>query len=248
MKYNENIKVLILSALFILFSASFLQAQMENKYIRKGNKDYNTGNFTNAQVNYSSALKDNPVSFIANYNMGNTEFAQKKYDEAVKQYGTASEINADANSLALSNYNLGNTYMQQQKYKEAIESYIKSLKYNPNDLDVKYNLSEAQKKMQQDQQNKQNQNKQDNKDQNKDQNKENKQNQDQQNKDQQKDEKQNKQNQQNQNQQNQPQKQQISKQDAERLLNAIQEADKQVQQKLAKQKAKASNKKLEKDW
>jgi tetratricopeptide (TPR) repeat protein len=220
-------------------------AQAENAQIRKGNKEFKKANFSNAQVKYTGALEKNPLSFGANYNLGNTAFVQKNYEEATKHFAEISQLNENASNLALANFNLGNSYMAQQKYQEAVQAYKTALKHNPDDYEAKYNLSYAQKKLKESQQNQQNQNKENQQDENKNENQQNKENNEEQN--QEKQENQNQQNNENQN-QNQPQKQKISPQDAQRLLKAIDEADKKVQQKLAKEKAKASKTKLEKDW
>ncbi|MCK5535674.1 MAG: tetratricopeptide repeat protein [Bacteroidales bacterium] len=229
----KSITVLFISTFSILlYLSSSLLAQTENKHIREGNKEFDNKNYTNAQVNYTTAINQNPLSFVANYNLGNTEFAQKKYEEAIKQYSNSSEQNVSAEYLAKSNYNLGNTYMQQQKFKEAVAAYKKSLKYKPNDADAKYNLSYAQKKLKENPQDQENKNKNQDKSE-EDKNQENKENQNKQ---------------ENENNKKEAQNQQISKQDAERILKAIEEGDKKVQQKLAKQKGKSTKKKLEKDW
>ncbi|MFC0876415.1 hypothetical protein ACE01N_07455 [Saccharicrinis sp. FJH2] len=101
----------------------------------------------------------------------------------------------------------------------------------------------------------QNQDKQDqNKDQNKDQDKDKQdQNKDQQKQDQQQQNEQQKQDQQDQQQQDQQQQQpkegEMSKQNVEQILNALQQDEKEVQDKVKLQKAKAAkSKRVEKDW
>jgi alpha-galactosidase/6-phospho-beta-glucosidase family protein len=121
---------------------------------------------------------------------------------------------------------------------ESIEAYKNSLRLKPDNLEAKYNLAYAQdllRKQQQEQQQQQ-QNK-DNKDQNKDQeNKEQEQKQD----DQQK---------QNDDKQQKPQDQQsISKEDAERLLNALANDEKNVQEKVKLAKAAKTKVKTLKNW
>lgn len=136
-------------------------------------------------------------------------------------------------------HNIGNALLKSEKLKEGVEAYKNALKLNPDDLETKYNLSYALNKMKQQQQ-QQDQNK-DNKDQNKDKNKDQQQQQDQnkdQNKDQQNKDQQNqdqKEQQQNQQQQQQP-KDQISKEEAQRILEALKNNEADLQKELRKKK------------
>jgi hypothetical protein len=146
-------------------------------------------------------------------------------------------------------HNLGNTFLKSQKLQESIGAYKEALKINPNDLETKYNLSYALKQMQNQQNNQQNQQNQDQQDQNQDQNQdEQDQNQDQENKDQEEKQDQQQQNQdQQQNQQQNPEpKDEISKDEAQRILDALKNNEAELQKKMREQKTKKSN--VEKDW
>ena len=205
--------------------------------VREGNRQYNAGKSEDAEKSYRRALDVDDKSNLATYNLGDALYRQQKYDEAVKEFEkTASEM-TDKADRARAYHNLGNSYLQQQKLKESIEAYKQALRNNPNDPDTKYNLSYAlnmlkEQEQQQNQDNKDNKDNQDNQD-NKDQ-----QNQDQdQQQDQKKDEKQ----------QNQ-QQQQISREDAQRMLEAIAQEEKELQEKLQKQERAGQRGKIEKNW
>jgi Mg-chelatase subunit ChlI len=134
-------------------------------------------------------------------------------------------------------HNAGNMQLSQKEYAKSIEAYKKSLRLRPDDTETKTNLAYAQK-MLKDQENQQNQQ---NQDQNQDQNKD--QNQDQQNQDQNQD--QNKDQDQDQQKQEQQQQQQqsppkITPQAAQQMLDAIQQKEKETQDKVNKEKAKAA--------
>jgi tetratricopeptide (TPR) repeat protein len=173
-------------------------------------------------------------------------------------------------------YNIGNGYFTRAKdaqgeqkeslLKDAIKHYKESLKLNPNDLQAKQNLEFAKALLKQEEEQKQgnNQNNQQDKDNNKNQNNRNKQdeksNQDQKNNQNKQDneQKQNQQNQNNQDNQNKPKDQkqneeqgkqgdaQISKADAEKLLDALKQDEKQMLKKYLMKKANQT--KYEKDW
>jgi len=156
-------------------------------------------------------------------------------------------------------HNLGNSLLETKKYDESIEAYKKALLNNPKDDATRYNLSYAQemlkKQQQQNKQNQQNnQNNQQNKDKNKsDKNNQDKKNQDKNNQDKDKQNQNNNPNQQNkdqdkQNQQNKPQPNDVSKEDAQRMLDALNNQEQGTQDKLKNKKVKAGQARIEKDW
>ena len=169
-------------------------------------------------------------------------YEQEKYEETVKQDESLADQAEDPASMAHVWHNIGNSFLEAQQYAPSIEAYKNSLRRKPGDQDTKYNLAYAKQKLQEQQQQQQNQDQQNQDQQDQDQ-------QDQQNQDQQDQQNQDQQDQQNQDQQDQqPQPQQISQEDAERMLNAIQQQEKDVKDKVDKKKAAAAKVKTEKDW
>ncbi len=244
-------RLLILIVLGLLSSG--LYAQNDKKYVRKGNKQFEKGEYSDAEVQYRKALDKNPNSYKGKFNLGDAMYKQDNVEESGKLFNELTAANVSPEMKAKSFYNLGNTMMKAQKYKEAVEAFKQSLKLDPTDYNTKYNLEYARKKLKQQQQQQQqnkNKNKDKNKEKKKDQNKQDQKNKDKdkqkqdQNKkqDQQKDQQKNKQDQQKQQdkKQQQQQKQQISKKDAARMLQALKNDEKKTLHKLEKQKAKAA--------
>lgn len=244
-RFMKNILLIITLATFV--SGSY--AQEEKKFVRKGNRQYEKKNFSEAEINYRKAAEQKAGSGIAAFNLGNSLYKQSKFEEAGKEFSAAANTSMDKKDLAKAFHNLGNSFLQMQKYPESIEAYKKALRNNPNDLETKYNLSFAQKKMNENP----NQNQQNQKDQNKNDQNKNDQNQDK-NKDQDKNQNQDQQNEQDnqgqndQNQQSQANKDKMSKEDAERLLQAIQNDENNTQDKLKKEKAAGRKANPEIDW
>jgi tetratricopeptide (TPR) repeat protein len=225
-------------------------AQKERKYIREGNKAFEKDRFQNAEVAYSKALKEPKLQHDAGFNIGDALYKQEKYPDALEQFSSLKEMANDAEKKGKLYHNIGNTLLKQKKYKESIEAFKQALREVPDDMETKYNLAYAQKMLQEQQnkqkknqqQNKQNQqNKQDKQDQNQDQKQNNDQNKDKKKNQQQPNDNKN----QNQQQQQQPQ---LSKQDAERLLKAIANDEKKIQEKVKEKQAKAKHKKTTKEW
>ncbi len=226
-------------------------AQSSRSLINDGVNQYVSGKYNDAEINFRKSLDKGEHDFIGNFNLGDAYFKQEKYEDAVRSYQNALAKANNNFEKSKSYFNIGNSFLKSNKLKESIEAYKNSLKLNPNDEDAKYNLSYALKLLSEQQnQNKNDQNKNDQKnDEKKDD--QQKKNDDQQNKDK-KENQNNQQNQQNQQdkkdqqQPNQPQKQQFSKKEAEAMLDAIKNNEKDLQKKLRKKAG--VRVKTEKDW
>lgn len=241
--------------------ASTAQTMTEKDYIRSGNRHYADSLFEKAEVDYRKALELNPSSTIALYNLGNALMGQiaqnpSKGGEALSQYTTAAKFETDKTRLAQIYHNIGVLMYAAQKYGESVAAYKESLRNNPTDHETRYNLAKAMhmnKQQQQDQQQQeQQQEQQQQEQQQQQQQQEQQQNQQQQQQDQQNQEQQ----QQDQQQQNQDQQQQeaqqndeqISKENAEQILNALMQDEKELQEKQQKMIQQQQGKTLDKDW
>ena len=230
-------KFYILSMLLLVSTIHGLaQNKTDRDYLRSGNKLYNDSLFIKAEVDYRKALEINPKSTDAMFNLANALLMQQKAQEAMEQYESVSKIEKDKEKLAQIYHNMGVILQSSKQLPQCIEAYKESLRNNPKDDETRYNLALAQKQLKDQQQDQQNQDQQ----QQQQEQKEEKQDQ---NKDQQE---------QNQDQQQQPQQQQqnkneMSKENAQQLLNAVMQDEKNVQDKVKKQ-IQIQGKKLEKDW
>lgn len=257
MKKNNQMKKLVIKyisafiltfgILMIAFSQNGI-AQSSYDLIKKGNQQFEQKKYTDAEVNYRKTITSGKNVKEGNYNLGNAYFKQGKFDEAAKQYESAGALKSlSKEDVSKIYHNLGNAFLKEQKYQESINSYKNALKANPKDNDTRYNLAYAQSRLQQQQQQ---QNKDDKKDQNKEQKQDQqKQNQDQQKKDQQKQEQQKDQEQkpkEEKGEQNQAKKDKISKEDADKILQALNNDEKKTQKKI---NTKAGTKiSIEKQW
>jgi tetratricopeptide (TPR) repeat protein len=234
MKKMYSNSVILMSALML--APLLLYSQPEKGTVRSGNKAYLKNNFSEAEIKYRKAIEKNQASFHAHYNLGNALYKQDKMEEASRQYQAAANMAPDKNLAARDFHNLGNSYFKQQNFKESIEAYKQSLRLNPDDEETRYNLAYAQKMLKDQQQNQDNKNKdRQNQDKNKNQN-ENQQNKDQQQQEQKQQQEQAGQQQNADKRTEQPGKpeQKMSKEDAERLLQALRNNEKEIQKKLNK--------------
>ena len=229
-------QITIILAFIFAFSFSAFPQKQVRKELRNGNKEYKQEKYTEAEVAYRKALAANAHSKDVAYNLGNSLYKQEKLPEALEQYQAAASEEKDKEKAAATWHNAGNVFMKNKDYQKSIEAYKQALRKAPYDDETRYNLALAQKLLE----NQQQQQQQQNKDQNKDQDKKDQQKQEQ-NKDQQQ-----KQDQQQQQQQNPNQMQQ---QNAEQILDAMMQNERDTQEKVkAQQLQQQKQRKTGKNW
>ena len=222
------------ATLMLLLVAMSVSAQTDRQYIRQGNKQFNAGDYPNAEVSYRKAVEKNPKNPQAVYNLGNALMAQKKDSAAIEQFQNASKLETNPLRKYQSFHNMGVICQSHKMYGEAIEAYKNALRLNPADDETRYNLILCKHEKEKQDQNKQNQdqNKQDQKqDDKKDQQKQD------QNKDKDK-----------QDQKKEEPKPQMSKDNAEQLLNAAMQQEKQTQDRLKKAQQQPQRRNILKNW
>ena len=104
--------------------------------------------YQDAEISYRKGMATTKNFPKSNYNLANSLYRQEKYEDAANSYKYVAEQKENDRSLRAKAYhNYGNSLLKQEKYKESIEAYKDALKLNPRDLDTKYNLEYARKKM-----------------------------------------------------------------------------------------------------
>jgi tetratricopeptide (TPR) repeat protein len=219
----------------------------ERKNVRDGNKLYTNEKYTEAEVAYRKSLEVNPRSIEGTYNLGDALYKQQKYPEAAEQYqliaGQAEKLLQDdpANAQRMGQvfHNLGNIGMQNKEYAKSIEAYKQSLRLNPKDDETRYNLALAQKLLEDQQNEDQSQDNQNQDDQNQDQEQQDDQQQQQQQDDQQEDK----------TQEEPQQNEQMSQDNAQQILDAFLQDEKDTQEKVKKAQAEQQQRRrTDKEW
>lgn len=236
-------------------------AQKEKMILHNGNNSYNGGKHVEAANFYKKALKEKQDYHKANFNLGDALYkvadlikagkvpmpdkkmtpdsaANLVYAQAAEQFEVVAKSVSNADTIQKAWHNYGNAKLMQKNYEDAILGYKKALKLNPKDEDTRYNLAYAQNQLKKQQKN-----------QNKNQDQKNQDKKDQEKKDQEKKE-QDKQdiNNQNDKDKQEAQQPQMSKEQAEKMLNALKNSEKKMQA-LRKKKGEPGQKvKIEKDW
>lgn len=212
-----------------LLAWSFFDPFHEN--VEKGNRAASEGNHAEAVQRYDEAGSVNPSSPIPDFNRG-LAYAAQGEGEAARDAFRGAAAASDSTIAADAWYNLGNVQLDAKEFEPAIQSYLSSLDLDPNDPDTRRNLEIATRMLEQQQQQQQQQQSDDQQD-DKDEKDDSQQQSEEQPPDSSQDESQAPE-QQPESEEEQPQQseERLSREDAERLLNAIQSDELKVLEQL----------------
>jgi len=272
---KKNISKLIIGKITLLFllmapNITFAQDTKEQKkelkasqnYLSEAQQSLQKERFSSAEAEYRKAIALNPKSETAKYNLGTAYYGKEKNAEAMLRFKQAALTATSKSEKHRTFHNLGNTFMNEKKYQEAVESYKNALRNNPNDDETRYNLALAKDLL-----DKNPPPPQDSEDQNQDKNEDNQDQDNQENQEDQGDDKEDKdQGDQNEDkgdegkpdepkegeddqpQQQQPVPGQLSPEQVKSLLEAMNNEEKKVQEKINAEKQKGVKVQSDKDW
>lgn len=168
-------RIVLFIAFLIISTCSFSQAWRDSlDYARSS---YKKGEYEKALRYYESAQKKAPDGVDLADEMAQSAYKAREFEKAEKIYQQSASAKKDKSSKARSYHNLGNSRMKKKDYQGAINSYKEALRNDPKNEKTRYNLSEAIRRLKEEQKKQQEQQK----DQNKDQKDQDQQNKDQQN-------------------------------------------------------------------
>ena len=136
------------SMLLVVMATHFSYAQQKDKlqivsddYVYQGNVALEK-DFIEAEKYYRKAISKKTTNAKSSYNLGNAYYTSGFYDEALSKLIQAAE-NGNKKEKHAAYHNIGNTLMQGEKCKEAVEAYKNALRNNPADEESRYNLALA---------------------------------------------------------------------------------------------------------
>jgi tetratricopeptide (TPR) repeat protein len=237
--------------------AQALALKKANDFVHEANQLINEDNFVSAEMEYRKAISEQPENVAGTYNLGNSYYKKGNFEEALYRQQQAAKNAVSKVEKHKAFHNIGNILMQSKQCKEAVEAYKNALRNDPADDETRYNLALAKECAEQQQdENKDDQNKDEDKkdqDQKEDQqDQKDKKDQADENKDQgdqNKDEKgKPKEDQAKEDNQQQPRPHQLSPQQIKNLLEAMNNQEQKVQEKMNAEKQKGIPVKTAKDW
>ena len=258
--------------------AALLAQKKANNFVYEANNLIDDNDFVSAEMAYRKAISEQSTSVAGIYNLGNSYIKKGNLDEALYRLDQAAKAATSKTEKHKAYHNIGNVLMQNKKCKEAVEAYKNALRNDPADNETRYNLglakicADQQKDENKDDKNKDNKDNKENKEDKKDQGKKDSKGDDKDKKDQDKkdqgdqdkkqdsdkkddkgkpkDEKDKGKDGENEKQQQPPKPQpgQLSPQQVKNLLEAMNNEEQKVQEKMNAEKQKGVQIKTEKDW
>ena len=119
------------------------QLSLSNNYVFEGNSLVNE-NFIEAEKKYRLAVSAKQNNAVGSYNLGNAYYKSELYDEAMLRHLEAVNNSGSKLEKHKAYHNIGNTLMQQKRCKEAVSAYKNALRNSPSDDESRYNLALAQ--------------------------------------------------------------------------------------------------------
>ncbi len=220
-KKSMKRKQYITTVLFLFFAITS-SAQADKVALKNGDAAYKKSDFENAITQYLEVIKTDSKNTTAQYNLGNALYKANKKEDAITAYD---KVIADAKTTTEKSnalYNKGVILQKDKKLQDCIETYKKALLQDATNADARHNLQLAlqQQKQQQEEQKKEKQQQQEKQNNDKNKKEENK---------------------------PKPQQSNISKNDAEQKLNALEQREKELQDKMHKAGS-ANSAVQDKDW
>jgi len=133
----------LLYILLFIFQTTYSQESTDDNLIYEGNKKVKKEDFNGAEIDYRNALFNDPKSPKAFHNLGNAQYNSSAYEEAIQQFFRTQKFSKDKLEKHSAFHNMGNTFMKKKQYEKAVESYKSALRNNPSDDETRYNYALA---------------------------------------------------------------------------------------------------------
>jgi len=130
----------------VLLISGFIFGQKPDKDLYEGNQSFTQKSYAKAEADYRvTESKKSPKKAVAGYNLGNSIYRQNQQGEAQIKYIQALESAKTKAEKHKIYHNLGNTFMLDKNYAAAAEAYKNALRNNPLDEETRYNYALAKK-------------------------------------------------------------------------------------------------------
>jgi len=122
-------------------------AEPYGSLMKKGDRYYKRDLYRDALGYYLEGNKKNRKALEPYFNIGTASYKTEQYIQSIEAFSKALQLTDNEERIADIQYNLGNNYFQMGDYQKAAQHYREGLEHNPYDLNMKYNLELALKKM-----------------------------------------------------------------------------------------------------
>lgn len=143
----KYILILVVSFSFAQENANEKELQkitkQANDLISEANDLASNDDFIMAEMEYRKAISTKSTSVAGTYNLGHSYYKKGNYEEALYRNQQAAKNATDKLEKHIAFHNIGNILMQNKKCKEAVEAFKNALRNNPTDDETRYNLALA---------------------------------------------------------------------------------------------------------
>jgi len=129
-----------------------LAQKKANDLVYDANALVDNDDYVSAEMEYRKAISEQPNFAIGNYNLGNSYYEKGNFEEALYRHQQTAKHATSKDEKYRAFHNIGNILMQNKKCQEATEAFKNALRNNPNDNETRYNYALAKEcaKQQQD--------------------------------------------------------------------------------------------------
>tara|TARA_R110000868_G_scaffold167991_3_gene402568 strand:+ start:4768 stop:5556 length:789 start_codon:yes stop_codon:yes gene_type:complete len=138
-------KYIFVFSVFLSLGFGGVFAQEKDKNLPKANEEYAQNKFVDAEANYRISGSKFPNRTVSPYNLGNAIYKQNQPSEAKYAYAKALKSAKTRLQKHKAFHNLGNVFMKEKNYTEAVEAYKNALRNDPTDEETRYNYALAKK-------------------------------------------------------------------------------------------------------
>lgn len=111
--------------------------------VYKANELVDEDNYIEAEMEYRKAISEAPNKAVGSYNLAHSYFRKGSFSEALFRSQEAAKNATTKDEKHRAFHNIGNILMQEKQCKEAVEAFKNALRNNPTDEESRYNLALA---------------------------------------------------------------------------------------------------------
>jgi Tfp pilus assembly protein PilF len=119
------------------------QEKNATNLVYKANELLQQDNYVEAEMEYRKAISKAPNKAVGSYNLAHSYFKKGSFDEALFRSQEAANNATTKDEKHRAYHNIGNILMQEKQCKEAVEAFKNALRNNPNDEETRYNFALA---------------------------------------------------------------------------------------------------------
>ncbi len=126
--------------LFLILAWPVVAQADIKEHVRRGNQLLNKKDFAGARGEFESASIDAPEAAFLPYNIATTYYLEGNFEEAKKKYEQTLVMTSDPGLKSKATYNLAHLTFSMGDREGAIEKFKECLRIDPSDVDAKYNI------------------------------------------------------------------------------------------------------------